>query len=319
MIRLRFLACLAALAGLLALPAIGSDAVLDRPAPPALRPPFATLRARLEALQRNFPLRVDFPPGLAAFVTQIDREPDPANLLRGQPLDGLSGHPPPDETNRQFLDRTCRLLGLRWRYDPARDVVATDFAWRREDPRSPVELLRTADFTVPTGMFGDDPWNQREWGPLTLTENDPALQAFDALLSKPQNFPAAWKLRFLESTRGPRLPADLWRGLLRDAAGHARFVCLRYLGTRANPALLPGYAGYVFDDQGRFLSGALFADRYHAAGTPSVLLSRDRTRLYLTRQDQIIGTLRLAPEGLVLRPAQTSAGDPFGHVLWSSP
>jgi len=318
MIRRSLPACLLVLVAL-SIPAFGSEAALDQPAPAALRIHFTTFHARLDALQHNFPLRVILPPGLAEFVAQIDaQEAHEDSFARPflHEADYISD-PNAGKTYRWFLDDTCSWLGLSWRYDAATDAVATDFRWRRDDPRSLAKLATAAQFTQPTGMFGGDPWIQREWGPLTLTENDEALRAFDALVSKPENFPRAWKLRFLEETRDLSARDFLWRGMLRDAAGQSRFVAIRNHRSRTTLAPPGSFACYVFDDQGHFLSGALLGDHY-SAETPTVLLSRDRETLYLTRHDKIYAAINLASQGIALRPTSTVQGYWIGRALWRS-
>ncbi|HEX4141404.1 MAG TPA: hypothetical protein VHY09_13730 [Candidatus Methylacidiphilales bacterium] len=299
-----------------ALPAFSSESVLDQPAPAALCARFTTFHARLEALQHDFPLRVVLPAGLADFVAQIDLQESPASPFLGKTA-GLA--PSAGETYRSLLSDTCARLGLRWRNDAAQQDVVIDFAWRRDDSRSTARLLSAANFSQPTGMFGGDPWNQREWGPTTISENDNALRAFDALVSKPENFPTAWKLRFLEDGNQPRPAPSLWAGLLNDSAGAPRFVYLRYHPATSAAGRLATFACYVFTPDGRFLSGALLADQFGNVVKPAILVRKDGSMLYVSRLGQIVGSIALDSNGLILCPAQPHAGNILGRALWRSP
>jgi len=88
---------------------------------------------------------------------------------------GTGAENSPKVKAKDFLDSICSSIGLAWKYDKATNVVSLDLYWKKDDPRSVPELFH---------YLSDHQGNSAEW-----------QAAFDALLSKSQNYEKAWKVR----------------------------------------------------------------------------------------------------------------------------
>ncbi|MEJ0001408.1 MAG: hypothetical protein WDO13_21125 [Verrucomicrobiota bacterium] len=274
-----------------------------------------TLRGRVEALQKRMPCPVVFPAGFADLVGAVDHPVTRKEIDMKEMVAPTSERTSPggNTTYRDFLDESGCLLGLDWHYDAARGAVVTEFQWYRTDPRSTAELYDYVSRNDPKTDFGN-PWIVRRWGPNTLSASDPWRYSLDALLSKPENYPSDWKVRYLEDARSgffSTLAGQIvWTGTLNDPQGRPRFVAVKYHFALGIPGSQAVVAAYAFNPDGHFLSGALGADRYRPY-KPYAFVSTDRRTLYLYGygRTESFAQISLTPAGLVLRSTQTFAKD----------
>ncbi|CAN5766671.1 hypothetical protein BH09VER1_BH09VER1_45580 [soil metagenome] len=108
-------------------------------------------------------------------------------------------------TAGKFLDAICGSLVLQWRLDAEKRVVVLDVGWRREDVRPAKELLQVvtsgseSPSVMPRYSAEKSAEQQRDAAHGTFRErilhDEEWQEAFDALLSKPDNFAKAWKVR----------------------------------------------------------------------------------------------------------------------------
>ncbi len=94
---------------------------------------------------------------------------------------------------------------------------------------------------------------------------NPWLDAFDALLSKPENFPLAWKVRFSASSRNmmmiPKWVTNLTVGKIKDEKGVMRLLVVNDQEEMFNPGPPGSFSYYVFDLDGKFLGGGIDTNR----------------------------------------------------------
>ena len=177
-------------------------------------------------------------------------------------------------TVRDFLNDVTKYLELTWSYDATRDAVVLDFAWRVNDARSNEEVLETLLKTVP-------PEDEKHVGSRAVDPTDSWRVAFNALLSKPENYSKGGQMRweadaicsfmFLEQ------PVNLFTGKVLDEAGAVHFLILN----TKHPLDAPSdtiISFYLFSEAGKFEHGGLFysEDRY---GFTKATVSTDQKRL----------------------------------------
>jgi hypothetical protein len=135
-------------------------------------------------------------------------------------------------------------LLLDWKYDASRQAIVLDFPWHKtnfRDGRSLIDFLKK-------GASSKD-LNTGDWA-----------QAFDELLSRPENFPHTWKPRMIEdnqSISGPSLPGpvnNFFTGVLKDAEGKEHLLVLNL----ASHDIVPSdvfLICYLFDANGNWEDG----------------------------------------------------------------
>ena len=167
-------------------------------------------------------------------------------------------------TVREMFNRLCLSLNLVWRYDTKQDVIDLDPVWRRSDPRSAKDL---ADVLVGTKPV---PENQLPAGEINLVggrgrARDDWRLAFDALLSRPENFPLTGALRLYHDTHGhsrgmaPLAVVNRFAGKLPDGNGHLEILILNGQQIGSNKDNPGDLAYYLFDEEGQFLRGGVYA------------------------------------------------------------
>ena len=168
------------------------------------------------------------------------------------------------DTVREMFNRLCLALNLVWRHDARQDVIDLDPAWRRSDPHSAKDL---ADVLVGTKPVPED---QLPAGEVNLVggrdrARDDWRLAFDALLSRPENFLLAGALRLYHDTHGHSrgmAPLDVvnrFAGKLPDGNGHLEILVLNGQQSMMNKEDPGDLAYYLFDEEGRFLRGGVYA------------------------------------------------------------
>ena len=246
-----------------------SDAFLDQPIPQSLLPPpfkphskdcdtsklvqFASYEARMDNLRAVLPKPIIFPDGLAAFVHQQDLGTDWDKgkvffLSERNGMSLLNG-----ATVRNLLNLSISALDLSWKFDPENDSIITDFWWHRDDTRTSRELVYFLS-TTPCksslnhpGVF--DPWQI----------------AFNALISKPENLPRVWPLKFAADDRCFCLSFilnNLVTGKITDNRGTDHFLVVNDQEEFRNPGPPGSVSYYIFDANGKFESGGIYTVGY---------------------------------------------------------
>jgi len=167
-----------------------------------------------------------------------------------------------DEKVRPLFEEVCQMLGMSWRYDLQKDSIFLDFKWRRDDLRTTKELAsalidhQPVDWTqLPRdSSAGLDGFALDDW-----------RRDFDALLSKPENFPACSRLRFYHDSHsgwagiGFTPVVNLFAKKMEDDSGRPVIVILNKQ-ERMSCRDCPGdIAYYIFDENGKFLRGGIYA------------------------------------------------------------
>ena len=287
------LACAAAAFALASLPLAAGpppDAFLDQPVPRGSLPnppdqsdhmaaggnnymlQFDSYAARMENLRAVLPCPVIFPDGLDPFVREKDIGTD---WSKGKTFflserNGLGF--PPGSTLRDLLNASTASLHLTWNYDPAKNAVLTGFSWHITDPRSGAQLL---DYLA--SHTAGDPFK----GPHASI--DPWIAAFDALLSRSENYPRVWQLRFTADDRmifGISVTRNLTVGKITDTHGTSHFLVVNSQEEMMNPGPPGSFSYYLFDPKGRFESGGIHTVGYRCFGD-SAWLDPDGRRLWV--------------------------------------
>ena len=209
---------------------------------------------------------------------------------------------------RKYLDKICPLMEVKWEYDAESNAIRVDFGWRHSDARSSSELLAFLREHRPA------PADSQIFKPHPT---DPWDVAFNALLSKEENFPQVWELRARADAEVPFLVAmdteNLCVGILRDRQGRPHTLILNNQPMMVSPGA--GSASYyLFDAQGRFEQGGIF-NTGHRVLSVSAWLNQEGTRLTLegwfNGSSSLTNTFELSDWGLV----ETSEFDASGVPL----
>ena len=168
------------------------------------------------------------------------------------------------KTVRELFESLCLNLGLIWHYDAKADVINLEPLWRRDDSRSGKALVGVLLGTPPvewTKLPQDVP---NRVGGKSMSR-DPWRLAFDALLSRSENFPSAGVLRLYHDTHGhergmsPMAVANLFTGTLLDFDGARGILVLNGQESMTNKEDPADVAYYLFDEEGRFIRGGVYA------------------------------------------------------------
>jgi hypothetical protein len=136
-------------------------------------------------------------------------------------------------------------LLMVWKYDALRDAIVLDFPWHKtnfRDGRTLIDILKK--------RASSKDLKPEEWD-----------EAFDELLSRPDNFPQAWKPRIIEDNQSlsgpPGLPGPVYNfftGVLKDAEGKEHLLVLNL----ASHDIVPSdvfLICYLFDAKGNWEEG----------------------------------------------------------------
>jgi hypothetical protein len=266
---------------------------------------FKSFDERLAFIRALSPKPVVFPEGLAEFIHDVDAKSnrDKGDVLFLSEYNGRIG----GKTVRECLDTALSDLSLSWNYDPKRDVVLTDFQWHCDDPRSARELAAflTANRPPPSQrLILHHLIRHPTSGNRLESTGVPWFDTFDALLSKPENLPQVWKLRFIDDARRYVLEYifdNLLADKVRDEKGteHILFV-------NDEPKIVSegeGYISYyVFDLNGKFERGGIIGSG-RRCGNSSMWLNGSGDQLtlrgFFNSRDAVDTNFVLTDQGLV--------------------
>ena len=169
---------------------------------------------------------------------------------------------------RELFEMVCLSFGFVWHYDPPQDAIILNFAWERNDPRSSTELVDVVadQKPLPWTTLEGDPKPNGVGGHDLLPDN--WRIAFDALLCKPENFPAAVTVRLFHDNYGRRLFTlpirPLFTGRMQDEEGRHLVLILISPQPLTNKDAPGGVAYYLFNPAGKFIRGGCYSmgDRY---------------------------------------------------------
>jgi hypothetical protein len=203
---------------------------------------------RLHNLHTALAKPIVLPDGLADFLAEKDRTTD---WKKGNVLllaEGWSQSLPGKPTLRAYASDTFAHLNLDWTFDPKQDAIVARFRWPMDDPRSGAELIQILGSTSPAALIG-------------VSTNNPWQIAFNALLSKPENFARVWPLRFCADQRqifsSSVSTVGMATGKIKDDAGAEHFLIVTDQAEMCNPGPEGSFAYYLFDLKGRFEFGGL--------------------------------------------------------------
>ncbi|CAN5771483.1 hypothetical protein BH09VER1_BH09VER1_46080 [soil metagenome] len=237
-------------------------------------------------------------------------------------------------TAGQFLDVMCKRLVLQWRLDAEGRVVVLDLGWRREDARTAGELLQVvmsgsqSPGVMPRfsaeqyaekrrdasrGIYRERMLHDEEW-----------QDAFNALLSKRENFAKAWRVRQQSAAENvvfePRAVQPVLAQGMVGTTGKRYVLVLTYQPI----SMYPGhgtFAYYWFAEDGRMAGSGLVTSGWRcalveakiednaAAAEPSTL----RVDLMWNTREPLTARFQLGETGLVRVSVANGvgAGDSF--------
>ena len=181
-------------------------------------------------------------------------------------------------TIRNFLNDATKYLELTWSYDATHDAVVLDFAWRVSDARTSAEIMETLLKTVPP----ED--EKRVYSKTVDPKTDPWRLAFNALLSKPENYSKAGQMRWKADGAyclflvTPQL-INLFTGKVLDEAGASHFLILNIQYGPITPSA-PSISFYFFSGTGKFEHGGLFYSENRYGATRAEFVT-DQKRLFV--------------------------------------
>jgi hypothetical protein len=335
------------------------NAFLDQPVPESLIPlsanpklpkteapflQFNSFEERMENLQSVAQRPIVYPDGLVKFIQSGDRTSDwdKGKVLFLRERDGS----PAGNTVRNYLTPFLEAMTLTWKYDSARDAVVTDFKWHRDDSRTSGQLLdvllhaqpsatkplhlqlidlyfRAVDSHTQTAWF--DPFWKYYFDHHELDPDDSWRIAFDALLSKPENFPQVWKLRFVDDVRHHFMPSfvtNLLAATMRDEKGDEHVIIVNDEPEMMSPG--EGYVSYyVFDPSGKFERGGVLNSGHRSENTCAWIDTggTDLTiRTFFNGSSPIDTLYVLTDHGLAIKQLQDSSsiGLGCGRVVYST-
>jgi hypothetical protein len=163
-------------------------------------------------------------------------------------------------------------LDLLWAFVPSRNAIVTQFKWVQDDPRTAAELVRILTTTPPPP------------DPITFErKKNPWQVAFDALLSKPENFPHVWPLRYVADDRTFfHIPSvtNLVARTITDAEGVGHILIVNDHPEFENPGPPGSMSYYLFNKDGHFESGGVWTVGYRCFAD-SAWLDADGRRLWV--------------------------------------
>lgn len=146
------------------------------------------------------------------------------------------------------------------------DAVILDFPWNRPDERPPAVLLEQLLSAASPSMeqVSGDEWQR----------------AFDALIATPENIDRAGNIRAEADSKRLFFPARsvdcMFAGMIRDEKGREFAIIVNRQKMQVSPG--EGFASYyLFDRQGRFLSGGNFSTGWRCSEVTADLAEDGRT------------------------------------------
>jgi len=230
--------------------ASADDSFLDQAIP---FPPENKSHLYLDQLQAISPVigkKVIFPPGLVDYLSK-----EKLNRPTLFPRLGSEDH---KFTIRDYLKMCQMNVDLYWKYDAAQDSVIFDFAWHQPVSRSGRELVDQL------GKLSPAPLDSLRFN--SKLELDPWRLALNELMSEPENFPHAWKVRLedgcsMEFSLGNSIglgDADaVYSHILKDTDGKEHLLVLnshRPVTTKGRGA----FVYYLFSADGKWEDGGIF-------------------------------------------------------------
>jgi len=312
------------------------DAFLDQPIPStslSLNPnnstwlQFKTYAEQVAKVRATLPKQVTLPDGVVDFVTSVDNGYF-STVGYGLIFVGIQKDLP---TQRKFLDAACPRLEMAWSYDPSRDAIVLDFPWRRDDPRTSGQLLDALEHTgvlnsgdkpisrtATSATYAEKPNERYFWDHHKLAPDDKWRIAFDALLSKPENFASAWKVRLAEDLRRdfgfPMLIDNLFAAKMKDENGAAHVLIVNSQPELMNPGPVGSIGYYVFDLNGKFEQGGLCSIGYRCMDASVWLDSEGKQltlRVFNNGSYQIDEKFALTKKGLIIGDVIDNKGIPM--------
>jgi hypothetical protein len=254
------------------------------------------------------------PDGVVDFVTSINKGYFVTSTGIGAGPDASK------DTKRGFLNMSCPRLGLAWNYDPSRDAIVLDFPWRRDDLRTKQQLIDCLTHSrIPQSLTKNlDPHIFYYLRYHKLAPDDTWRIAFDALLTKPDNFPNVWKLRLgedMRSTNFALMPANnMLSSKMKDAAGAEHVLVVNSQPEFSNPGPVGSISYYVFDLQGKFEQGGLCSIGYRCMDASVWLDAAGKQltlRVFNNGSYQIDEKFTLTKKGLIVGDVLDNGGTPM--------
>ena len=345
------------------------DDFLDHPVSPSLIPPpanpalkstaaspflqFNSFVDRMKNLQAVAQRPIVYPSDFTEFIQDEDSKSDwnKSDVLFLTERNGS----PTGNTTREYLTSSLDALTLKWKYDSALDAITTDFKWHRDDPRTNGQLLDVLLHVQPaatkplhlqlidlyfraTGSPTQTGWLDPHWKYYfvhhELDPDDTWRIAFDALLSKPENFPQVWKLRFIDDVRRYFMASFVENLLTKpvlDDAGREHILVVN----NEPEVVSPGEGSacyYVFDLNGRFEQGGIYVTGHRCEDTSAWVDPSGRQltlRVFFNGSSKFDQQFILTKSGLVLQgitdneglrvPATQYSGYRFDKFLYHVP
>jgi len=206
--------------------------------------PVPSYRQGIELLGEIAGKKIILPDGLADWL-KMQSTNDPETSLGSFSI---------SPTRRDSFELLCRLLGMVWQYDARQDAIVLGYHWKREGVRSGRELATIlADVSIPKEkILQGSEYVSNDWH-----------AAFDALLSRPENYERASILRLYHDSRenfglGPYF-INLFSGKIREGAGPDEILVLNGKHQVTNKGGPGSIAYYLFDREGRLLRGGVYS------------------------------------------------------------
>ncbi len=198
-------------------------------------------------------------------------------------------------TLRAMLDDIARTLILKWNYDKSSGRIIMVQDWLVQDRRSNRELVHALLTEEPRqvgiGRFGPQ------------KESFPWQMALDALITKPNNFKQAWKIRTLEDCQSRKgSSVNAFTGLVHDTENKEHLLVINTQPIFCTPGE-GSMTYYLFDSKGRFEQGAWLSTGWRCSVDKVEVHSHKvdlSVAFNLTPQSTNIEHFLITPKGLKL-------------------
>jgi len=220
-------------------------------------------------------------------------------------------------TVKQTFEYICLFMGVTWKFDAERDVIVLTPQWKRDTMCSGKELITTLLERKPVD------WMKLEAGEKNgVGGRDKALDdwriAFDALISKPENYAKAGSVRLFNDTHTAGGAMSFLEyalaETLTDDAGRQRILVLNWLSPRTSKSGPGNFAYYLFDPEGKWIKGGVYSVDYRR-GYAKIRTENNRKVVVEIRQimgppDKCVDQFcfSVAGDDLILESATNSEG-----------